>query len=342
MKDKLEREGFAKHTSLKIWGRGVDMELFNPGRRSSEFRRARGIADDDVVILWVGRLVPEKRPEIWMSVLHRLQEEGVSYKGLVVGHGAYESLMASMPNVLCTGWLSGVDLAEAYASADILLFPSAVETFGNVTLEALSSGVVCIVEENCSGHLVTNGYNGFCVPDGDTQKFYEATLSVVKDRQLRQHMTTAARESAHRYERNVILQQMLENYKTMIVEQSRPRYHEEKAASGAGNTWLSYVCCDYYLMRKLGQPVLHGMGSVSEVYYTVWDAIQSQQYFHCMEYFQRSSRSGRHEMEKKTTQSMSTSQPRNRMSLLHFVHYIAVFLAWMLVLLFVFVSLVRI
>lgn len=131
-------EGFGKHSEIKEWGRGCDLKLFSPERRSLEFRRARGFADSDVVILWVGRLVPEKQPEIWMNVVQRLQQEGLNVKGMVVGHGTYESTLSKMDDCVCCGWLSGVALAEAYASADILLFPSAVETFGNVTLEALA------------------------------------------------------------------------------------------------------------------------------------------------------------------------------------------------------------
>jgi glycosyltransferase involved in cell wall biosynthesis len=68
--------------------------------------------------------------------------------------------------VSCCGWLSGAALGEAYASSDVLLFPSDVETFGNVTLEALASGCPCVVEEKCGGHLVTHGVNGFTCPAG--------------------------------------------------------------------------------------------------------------------------------------------------------------------------------
>lgn len=69
-------------------------------------------------------------------------------------------------SVVCCGWLSGAALGEAYASSDVLLFPSDVETFGNVTLEALASGCPCVVEEKCGGHLVTHGVNGFTCPAG--------------------------------------------------------------------------------------------------------------------------------------------------------------------------------
>ena len=94
----------------------------------------------------MGRLVPEKRPDIWLNTVKRLQQEGLPVKAMVVGNGTYEKTLSQIKNVTCCGWLFGPALGEAYASADVLLFPSSVETFGNVTLEALASGCPCVVE----------------------------------------------------------------------------------------------------------------------------------------------------------------------------------------------------
>ena len=78
IKEKMALEGYGKSAELKVWGRGVDMTLFSPERRLGSFRSSRGIADDDLLILWVGRLVPEKRPDIWIDVVKRLQKENGS------------------------------------------------------------------------------------------------------------------------------------------------------------------------------------------------------------------------------------------------------------------------
>ncbi len=243
IRNKLIHEGLGKYTDIKVWERGCDLELFSPFKRSSNFRKKYGFGDDDVVIMWAGRLVPEKRPDIWIHVLQKLQEcnGGVSCKGLVVGHGVdeYEDALKSLPNVMCTGWLSGEDLAEAYASSDILLFPSDVETFGNVTLEAMACGVVCIVEANCSAHLVKHGVNGVLVNAGDLQGFYEATEQIVKDHKLRREMSRNARAMSWKWERNVILQQMLENYKDVI--------QQNKFKNNVHSSWLT--SCDYLLFR---------------------------------------------------------------------------------------------
>lgn len=223
---------YGSATELKLWGRGVDMNIFSPERRSQQFRQSKGISETDIVILWVGRLVPEKRPDIWLGVVKRLQDEGLPVKPLVVGSGTFERYLTQLKNATCCGWLSGAALGkviflfvvfyiilcivygiydiydntsitdefillihyihnitlsnvnttnitptlyigEAYASSDILLFPSDVETFGNVTLEALSSGCPAIVEKKCGEHLVDHGNNGMTCQNDDAEAFYQ-------------------------------------------------------------------------------------------------------------------------------------------------------------------------
>ena len=173
---------------------GIDMNIFSPERRSTSFRQSKGFADNDIVILWVIRLVPEKRPDIWINIVKRLHESGLPVKALVVGSGSYEKNLSKLPYVACCGWLSGAGLGEAYASADLLLFPSDVETFGNVTLEALASGLPCVVEKKCAEHLVDDEENGYCCRAGNVEDFYEATRKLVTDKDLRQRMGGVARQ----------------------------------------------------------------------------------------------------------------------------------------------------
>lgn len=160
-----------------------------------------------------------------MNVVKRIQQEvGKNVKAIVVGHGTYEATLSTVENCICAGWLSGVHLAEAYASSDILLFPSAVETFGNVTLEALASGCVCVVEDLCGKHLVDHGDNGFTCPAGDVEMFYQATKRLVVEDALRKRMSIRAREGAWKFERSKILQQMAENYKDAVVRHQDPTF----------------------------------------------------------------------------------------------------------------------
>jgi phosphatidylinositol alpha 1,6-mannosyltransferase len=256
--------GLGENTQLKEWGRGIDMQWFSPVHRSYSFRRSKGFLDNDIVILWAGRVVPEKRPDIWLDVILKLREKGYPVKGLVVGNGTFERSFSQVSGIHCCGWLSGHDLATAFASADLLLFPSDVETFGNVTLEALASGVPAIVEENCSGHLVEDGMNGFTCKAGDLHSFYQATKTIVSDRNLWQQMSKAARGSAWKYEKSNIQQQMAENYKDAIEQFSDASFITKRlqsSSAAAGQNVLATVCCQYQLARVTVGPLLSCINS---------------------------------------------------------------------------------
>jgi len=258
MIDKMNAEEYGMHSKLVEWGRGVDMKLFNPANRSQVFRSSKGIEESDVAILWVGRLVPEKRPDIWFEVLERLTAEGFPVKGLVVGNGDIIKTLTELKNVKSCGWLSGAALGESYASSDILLFPSAVETFGNVTLEALAAGCVPIVEDQCGRHLVTDRSNGFTCPDGDVDAYYEAAKTLVQDVMVRRRMSEEARKSAQKFDRNIVLQAMAENYKDAIVRHQDPTYLNEllKTPMIAGNNPFAICCCHYYFIKTMLTPFM--------------------------------------------------------------------------------------
>jgi len=186
---------------------------------------------------------------------------------LVVGNGTFEKYLSKLKHVCCLGWLSGTALGEAYASSDILLFPSDVETFGNVTLEALSSGCPAIVEKKCGDHLVEHGINGLTCPCGDFEAFYQATRRLVLDSHLRQQMGKAAREKAWKFERNIILQQMAENYKDAIQKHQDPSFLKRHLESpeGAGRNMLSVFCCNYYFVKMVAEPFLNTSRGVQDL-----------------------------------------------------------------------------
>ncbi len=221
-----------------------------------------------------------------MTTVKRLQDEGLPVKALVVGNGTFEKYLSKLKHVCCLGWLSGNALGEAYASSDILLFPSDVETFGNVTLEALSSGCPSVVEKKCGEHLVETGVNGLTCPCGDFEAFYQATRRLVLDTQLRQQMGKAAREKAWKFERNIILQQMAENYKVWCalvlmrlnvslllcpqdaIEKHRdPMFLKKYLAKpeGAGVNLLSFFCCNYYFVKLVAEPFLNTSRGVQDL-----------------------------------------------------------------------------
>lgn len=238
---------FDKVTNLKVWGRGVDLDRFHPSNRSEDFRARHGFSSDDVVVTWVGRLVPEKRPDIFASVVRRLADEGVDFKALVVGAGPCESEIKTLPNTTFVGWMTGDELSVAYASSDVFVFPSAVETFGNVTLEAAASGLPLVVDSGCSGHLVQHGVSGFACEEGDAEAYYNGTLSLVLDHSRRKAMSKEGRHLSLRYEKRAVCRKMIDNYSKTTKEfyglyngnhANRDREYENKPESFLGGSYV--------------------------------------------------------------------------------------------------------
>ena len=134
---------------LKILPRGLDTELFHPARRDSAFFEKFGASNGEVRLLYVGRISREKDLDLLADAYRRLRKEGLPVQLFVVGHGPYsEALAKSLPGAFFTGYLRGIELATAYASADIFVFPSTTDTFGNVILEAQASGLPVVVSDS--------------------------------------------------------------------------------------------------------------------------------------------------------------------------------------------------
>lgn len=199
---------------LKIWARGVDTNLFSPDKRDEHWRKRRGVGPEDVVVSFISRLVLEKNPGIYAETVKTLKEENPSVKPMIVGEGpAMQELQETLPDGIYTGFLTGSELAKAYASSDIFLFPSDTETFGNVTLEAMSSGLPCVVADAVgSKSLVENGVNGYLVTVYDKDGFVSKVNTLIKDRELRERMGKASREKAKSYAWERINQQLLAYY----------------------------------------------------------------------------------------------------------------------------------
>ncbi|MEM9666573.1 MAG: glycosyltransferase family 1 protein [Bacteroidota bacterium] len=207
---------------LHLWERGVNVERFTPTRRSDVWRaETMGAAPDEVVVAYIGRLVWEKAVDLFADVIQALEARGVAHRSLVVGDGpALADLRARLPHTTFTGYLGGTDLAQAYASADVFFFPSDTETFGNVTLEAMASGLptVC-ADATGSKTLVVNGETGFLAPSGDREAFREAVERLVVDHDLRAHLGAAALARAQTFAWPVILDKMLRYYGAVLDPQ---------------------------------------------------------------------------------------------------------------------------
>jgi glycosyltransferase involved in cell wall biosynthesis len=197
-------------SDLRLWPRGVESDHFNPARRSFEWRRARGVADDEVLVTFVSRLVAEKGLGVVADVVRGLKAGEIRHRMLIVGDGPErESLGRAIPGAIFEGHLGGDSLATAYASSDVFLFPSETETFGNVTLEAMSSGLPAVVADATgSNALVRHEITGFLAPPRDSSSFLDHVRSLILDPALRTRMGRAARESAEDYEWSRVLAQI--------------------------------------------------------------------------------------------------------------------------------------
>ena len=173
--------------TIFLWSRGVDRDQFNPGRRDLAWRRGHGIADDEVAICFLGRLVLEKGLDVFADACDLLTARGVAHKVLVIGDGPARAWFAErLPNAIFTGQQTGSDLARALASADIFLNPSVTEAFGNVTLEAMACALpVVAAAATGATNLVRDGDTGILVEPGEIEQYADALEAYIRDPQLR-------------------------------------------------------------------------------------------------------------------------------------------------------------
>jgi len=185
-----------KADKIAILPRGLDIELFHPKRRNRAFWHAYGQWEDKVVLLYVGRVSKEKDLDVIAAACRRLDEERLPVQMVFVGDGPYlKELAQTLPGACFTGALYGLDLATAYASADVFLFPSTTDTYGNVVVEAHASGLPTVVSDTGGPkELVQNGVNGTVTRSLDVEDFTRAVRALVQDAPLRQKLGAQARQ----------------------------------------------------------------------------------------------------------------------------------------------------
>ncbi len=187
----LQRRGYA---NVQLMSRGVAIEQFSPAKRSPSLRASWGVATDDLVVLLVGRLAKEKNIGLLIAAFRAILVHCPTAKLVFVGDGPMRrQLEESVPQALFAGIRQGEDLARHYASADLFLFPSLTETFGNVVPEALASGLALTAFASAAAvELVRPGHNGLLVAPGDDMAFVSASLELATKADLRATLRTAA------------------------------------------------------------------------------------------------------------------------------------------------------
>jgi glycosyltransferase involved in cell wall biosynthesis len=206
------------NADIALWERGVDRELFNSGRRDLAWRRAHGLADEDVAIGFLGRLVMEKGLDAFAATIAELRRRAVPHKVLVIGDGPARGWFEErLPGAIFAGFQDGAELGRAVAAIDVLFNPSDTETFGNVTLEAMACGVpVVAARATGSSSLVVDGENGALAPPGDIAGFADALARYIADPRSRAEHGRAGEERSRAYAWDAINQVVADTYLRLI------------------------------------------------------------------------------------------------------------------------------
>ena len=183
---------------LKVVSRGVDTVAYDPAHRSDALRQQWGLAPQDLAVLCVGRLAKEKNLDLLLRAFEAIQARQPSARLVLVGHGPMlQELKLKCPGAIFTGQLRGHTLAEHYASADLFLMPSLTETFGNVTTEAMASGLpVVAFNYAAAAEMIVSGVNGRLAAMRDAEDFVFAASQVAAQPVQLKSMAAAARQTA--------------------------------------------------------------------------------------------------------------------------------------------------
>jgi len=203
--------------NFKPWPRGVDTGRFSPARRDPAWRTRLGIGAEERVVLHVSRLVREKRLDTLTGALAKLAARGIAHRAVIVGEGPDRAFaQAALPHAIFTGFLDGDDLADAYAGSDLFIFPSDSESFGNVTLEAMASGLPCVcADATGSRSLVADGDTGLLAHADDADGFAAHLTRLLQDEALRRRMGQAARALALTFSWDETMGRMLGYYRAL-------------------------------------------------------------------------------------------------------------------------------
>jgi glycosyltransferase involved in cell wall biosynthesis len=208
---------------IKMWTRGIDRKQFNPERRDMEWRRAQGIADDEMVIAFLGRIVMEKGLDVFADAIHAFAPLGLKHRVLAIGDGpARPWFEQQLPDAIFTGQQTGADLARALASADVFLNPSVTEAFGNVTLEAMACALPVIAAESTGAtNLVRPDVTGTLVHGSQPDEFAAALAAYARDPELRRRQGEAGLAVAKTMDWDTINSAVIRAYKHAIVKRIR-------------------------------------------------------------------------------------------------------------------------
>lgn len=225
MANDLRQQGF---DNIQVWPRGVDSELFRPMSRDLGLRRQWGLRDGDLAVLYVGRIAPEKNIDLVVQSFQAIRAYRPKSRLILVGDGpARERLAKRCPGAIFTGPKLGQELARHYASADLFLFPSLTDTFGNVVLEAMASGLpVAAFNQAAAAELIQHQANGCLVDGEDDDSYIGGVLDIASQHATLERLGRAARETAIKHHWPELIAALEQLFRQTCAEST---HHEDAA-----------------------------------------------------------------------------------------------------------------
>lgn len=213
-------------THTGIWSRGVDPAVFSPAFRSEDYRAGFGVDPDDLLVTYIGRIAREKNLALLLQAWERLTPERGGARLVLVGRGPLEDEIRrrGIPGVHVTGLLQGPALSAAYASADVFVFPSTTETFGNSLLEAMGSGLPSLVA--ASGGVLEfaeHGANALLVEPDSVSAIAAGLGRLLHDPVLRRRLADGALRTAAARDWATVYDRLLDDYQAAVATRAETR-----------------------------------------------------------------------------------------------------------------------
>jgi glycosyltransferase involved in cell wall biosynthesis len=219
--DHVRRELEAQHfTNTAVWSRGVDAARFAPAHRSRALRTSLGVSDDERLVLYVGRIAPEKGIDVALAAMQQVAAQMPGrVRFVMTGDGpSEEKARAAAPaGTIFTGRLSGDALSQMYATADLFMFPSETETFGNVVLEAMASGLAVIAPDHGPTTEFAHADTAALFRAGDASSLAAQVVALVANDAGRARLGHAARREAVRHEWDQIFDGLVADYQRVTA-----------------------------------------------------------------------------------------------------------------------------
>ena len=211
-----ELQVMRRDDKASVWSRGIDRDFFHPRHRDLAWRRSIGIGDGEVAVLFFGRLVLEKGIDVFVDTLAQARKSG-PVRALVVGEGPARSSFAALDDAVLLGHCEGLDLSRAIASADLMVTPSVTETFGQVILEAMASGLPVVSADAPNARaLLSPGETGELIEPRAVEDYVEAVIALARDENRRVGMGRAARTASDAYSWDAASAQVAKVYRELL------------------------------------------------------------------------------------------------------------------------------